>query len=89
MQKEFQRELKQKLPKILHKMEKLNTAPVDIAQSSIGPGMEIFSQAESVLNPNDSKMTVREALVEINSALAAARLLAPETKIIAIFQPHR
>ena len=27
--------------------------------------------------------------VEINSALSAARLLAPETKIIAIFQPHR
>ena len=27
--------------------------------------------------------------VEINSALGAARLLAPKTKIIAIFQPHR
>ena len=27
--------------------------------------------------------------VEINSALAAARFLAPESKIIAIFQPHR
>ena len=27
--------------------------------------------------------------VEINSALGAARLLAPNTKIIAIFQPHR
>jgi UDP-N-acetylmuramate--alanine ligase len=27
--------------------------------------------------------------VEINSALSAARLLAPESKIIAIFQPHR
>ncbi len=27
--------------------------------------------------------------VEINSALSAARLLTPETKIIAIFQPHR
>ena len=27
--------------------------------------------------------------VEINSALAAARLLAPENKIISIFQPHR
>ena len=27
--------------------------------------------------------------VEINSALSAARFLAPESKIIAIFQPHR
>ena len=27
--------------------------------------------------------------VEINSALAAARLLVPENKIISIFQPHR
>ncbi len=27
--------------------------------------------------------------VEINSALSAARFLAPETKVIAIFQPHR
>ena len=27
--------------------------------------------------------------VEINAALAAARLLAPKSKIISIFQPHR
>jgi len=31
--------------------------------------MAIFSQAKAVLNPDDSPMSVREALIEINAAL--------------------
>jgi putative DNA methylase len=42
---------------------------VDVAQAAIGPGMAIFSQAKAVLNPDDSPMSVREALIEINAAL--------------------
>ena len=46
-----------------------NIPPVDVAQAAIGPGMAIFSSAKAVLNPDDTPMTVREALIEINTAL--------------------
>ncbi len=51
------------------KLEKSNIAPVDVAQAAIGPGMAIFSSAKAVLNSDDSSMSVREALIEINAAL--------------------
>lgn len=66
---EFRRRLKQELPKALRELERANIAPVDVAQSAIGPGMAIFSQSKAVLNPDDSPMSVREALIEINTAL--------------------
>ena len=50
-------------------MQRMNLAPVDIAQAAIGPGISIYSKAKAILNPDDSKMSVREALIEINSAL--------------------
>ena len=65
----FRRELRQRLPQAIKELERANIAPVDVAQAAIGPGMAIFSQAKVVLNPDDSSMSVREALVEINSAL--------------------
>ena len=66
---EFRRELRQRLPLAIKELEHANIAPVDVAQAAIGPGMAIFSQAKSVLNPDDSPMSVREALIEINAAL--------------------
>lgn len=65
----FRRELRQRLPQAIKELEHANIAPVDVAQASIGPGMAIFSQAKAVLNPDDSPMSVREALIEINAAL--------------------
>ena len=65
----FRRELRQHLPQAIKELEHANIAPVDVAQAAIGPGMAIFSQAKAVLNPDDSPMSVREALVEINAAL--------------------
>ena len=65
----FRRELRQRLPKAIKELEHSNIAPVDVAQAAIGPGMAIFSQAKAVLNPDDSPMSVREALIEINAAL--------------------
>jgi putative DNA methylase len=65
----FRRELRQRLPQAIKELEHANIAPVDVAQAAIGPGMAIFSQAKAVLNPNDSPMSVREALIEINAAL--------------------
>jgi putative DNA methylase len=66
---DFRRKLRQELPQALRKLERANIAPVDVAQTAIGPGMGIFSGAKAVLNPDDSPMSVREALVEINAAL--------------------
>ena len=65
----FRRELRQRVPRAIKELEHAIIAPVDVAQAAIGPGMAIFSQAKAVLNPDDSSMSVREALVEINSAL--------------------
>ena len=66
---DFRRQLRQELPKTLKELKRANIAPVDVAQASIGPGMAIFSSAKAVLNPDDSPMSVREALIEINTAL--------------------
>ncbi len=66
---DFRRQLRQELPKALKELERANIAPVDVAQAAIGPGMAIFSSVKAVLNPDDSPMGVREALIEINAAL--------------------
>ena len=66
---DFRRQLRQELPKALKELERANVAPVDVAQAAIGPGMAIFSSAKAVLNPDDSSMSVRDALIEINTAL--------------------
>jgi putative DNA methylase len=66
---DFRRQLRQELPRALKELERANIAPVDVAQAAIGPGMAIFSSAKAVLNPDDSPMVVREALIEINAAL--------------------
>ena len=66
---DFRRQLRQELPHALKKLERANIAPVDVAQAAIGPGMAIFSSAKAVLNPDDNPMSVREALIEINTAL--------------------
>ena len=50
-------------------MERISIAPVDVSQAAIGPGMAIFSGSKFVLNADDSPMSIREALIEINAAL--------------------
>ncbi len=66
---EFRRNLREYLPTAIRQLELANIAPVDLAQASIGPGISIFSQANAVIKSDDSKMTVKEALIEINAAL--------------------
>ena len=66
---DFRRQLRHDLPKALKELERANIAPVDVAQAAIGPGMAIYSSARAVLKPDDSPMSIREALIEINSAL--------------------
>ena len=66
---EFRRLIRVEMPAAIKALEVSNIAPVDVAQSAIGPGMAIYSSAKAVLNPDDSPMSVREALIEINTSL--------------------
>lgn len=45
-------------------------APVDLAQSAIGPGMAIYSKYAAVLNQDGSRMSVHDALIMINRAIS-------------------
>jgi putative DNA methylase len=47
-----------------------NIAPVDLAQSAIGPGIAIFSRYAKVIEADGKAMTVRAALGLINEVLA-------------------
>lgn len=72
--RQFQRELRAKMPEALDEMiggaDGLSPiAPVDLAQASIGPGMAIFSSYDAVLNQDGSKMSVHDALIFINRAI--------------------
>ncbi len=51
-------------------MQAENIAPVDLAQSAIGPGMAIFSRYERVVEADGSVMVVRAALALINEVLS-------------------
>ena len=50
-------------------MQRMNIAPTDIPQVSIGPGIGIFSRYKAVLESDDSYMTVKTALQIINQEL--------------------
>lgn len=66
---EFLKALKRELPDALKKLQHGNIAPVDLAQSTIGPGIAIFTRYAQVLESDDSPMKVRTALQLINQAL--------------------
>lgn len=72
--RDFQRQLREEMPEALETMiggESGQTpiAPVDLAQSAIGPGMAIYSKYEAVLNQDGTRMSVHDALVLINRAI--------------------
>lgn len=62
-------QLKRELRPALQKLQRSNIAPVDLAQSAIGPGMGVFSRYGKVLEADGSPMTVRSALQIINQEL--------------------
>lgn len=68
--RDFIRELNATLPDALADMTRggINSpvAPVDLSQSIIGPGMEVFSKYSAVIEANGKPMTVRTALQLIN-----------------------
>ena len=64
--KDFIQKLKIDLPKALNELLQGNIAPVDLPQSSIGPGISIFSNYNKVIEADGSIMSVTTALQLIN-----------------------
>lgn len=58
--------LRRELRPALQKLQSSNIAPVDLAQSAIGPGMGVFSRYRRVLEADGTVMSVRSALQVIN-----------------------
>jgi len=61
--------LKAELPVALAHLQRGNIAPVDLAQSAIGPGMAVFTRYSKVIEADGSPMSVRKALHLINQTL--------------------
>ena len=61
--------LRRELRPALRKLQESNIAPVDLAQSAIGPGMGVFSRYKQVLEADGTPMSVRSALKIINEEL--------------------
>lgn len=58
--------LRRELRPALKQLQESNIAPVDLAQSAIGPGMGVFSRYSKVLEADGTPMSVRSALQIIN-----------------------
>ncbi len=69
--REFINTLHREMRPALEKLQSANIAPVDLAQSAIGPGIGVFSRYKSVLEADGKPMTVRSALQIINQELDA------------------
>lgn len=67
--KDFLAALRGALPRALATLRESNIAPVDLAQSAIGPGMAVYTAFSRVLEADGSTMTVRTALEHINRVL--------------------
>ena len=70
--REFVTALKAELPVALAHLQRGNTAPVDLAQAAIGPGMAVYTRYAKVLDAEGKALTVREALALINQTLDEA-----------------
>ena len=61
--------LRREMRPALKKLQETNIAPVDLAQSAIGPGMGVFSRFNQVLEADGTPMTVKAALQIINEEI--------------------
>lgn len=61
--------LRRELRPALRNLQESNIAPVDLAQSAIGPGMAVFSRYKKVLEADGSRMPVKSALQIINEEI--------------------
>ena len=67
--REFINALHREMRPALEKLQSANIAPVDLAQSAIGPGIGVYSRYKSVLEADGRPMSVRAALQIINQEL--------------------
>jgi putative DNA methylase len=67
---EFVSALRNEMTSAIKILQVENIAPVDMAQSAIGPGIGIFSRYSKVVEADGKSMTVRTALLLINEVLA-------------------
>lgn len=67
--KVFVQKLKAELPEALRALMQGDLAPVDLAQAAIGPGISVFSRYSRVREADGSDMSVKDALLIINSTL--------------------
>ena len=66
---EYLAALRTELPAALRLLREQSIAPVDMAQSVIGPGMAVFSRYTRVLEADGTTMSVRQALTMINEVV--------------------
>jgi putative DNA methylase len=66
---EFVAALRDELPEAVRTLQSGNIAPVDIPQSTIGPGIGVFSRYSKVVESDGSAMRVSDALAIINDVL--------------------
>ena len=66
---EFMTALRQELPEAVRVLQSGNILPVDMAQSTIGPGIKVFSRYARVVEADGSSMPVSAALAIINDVL--------------------
>jgi putative DNA methylase len=66
---EFVAALRSELPEAVGVLQSGNIAPVDIPQSTIGPGIAVFSRFARVVESDGSTMSVSVALTIINDVL--------------------
>jgi len=66
---EFIAALRDELPEAVQILQSGNIAPVDMAQSAIGPGIKVFSRFAKVVEADGSAMLVSAALAIINDVL--------------------
>ena len=91
---EFIAALRDELPEAVEELQSGNIAPVDMAQSTIGPGMKVFSQYVKVVEADGSSMAVSSALAIINDVLGEildgeeAELDAPTRFALTWFSEH-
>jgi putative DNA methylase len=67
---EFMTALRNEMEPAIKILQVENIAPVDMAQSAIGPGIGIFSRYSKVVEADGQPMTVRTALSLINEVLS-------------------
>ena len=66
---EFAAALKREMPPAIADMTKAGITPADLPQSAIGPGIGVYSRYNSVLESDDSPMSVKAALQLVNREL--------------------